>query len=383
MLEPHELDEKLGFDIGWDYGCYGITPLDTLPQCVRDGARAAMMTRVSRPSPHDRFVRKWLLLRVNAWRRGRAVDPAITPDFLRSIDFDCCPITRERLTHGTGELTDWSVDRVQNDGAYSPYNIVIMSARANKAKGSKSLLEVRHLATDPESTRATTDLDAIEWMRLYYLMCYSTPKSMQKQECGWEPVFPMLVFPTPSVAITGATYNLQYVLSSLIFSDDFGPIKKFVAGVKGKKNTRRVEKFIHILRARFVDICHKNWERMGDEYGPIDETDRWARGNKGFHLRKWALESAWTEPGVVTAFLDIVSTMTPTDLAGLIKMGDKMFLKTVSSERLADSLHLDTQGYVPEIYESMMTAKLDRELAALEAADPEPAPSVETKGDDA
>lgn len=67
---------------------------------------------------------------------------------LNFIDNPDCPITLIELTHGTGGDTDWSVDRVNNDGAYAEGNLVVMSTRANTAKGDKSLLDVISLTAD-------------------------------------------------------------------------------------------------------------------------------------------------------------------------------------------------------------------------------------------
>jgi hypothetical protein len=76
-------------------------------------------------------------------------------------------VTLVELTHGTGEDTDWSVDRVNNDGAYADGNLIVMSARANKAKGNKSFLEVSTLVADGMSLPG---LSNIETVRLRCLM---------------------------------------------------------------------------------------------------------------------------------------------------------------------------------------------------------------------
>jgi hypothetical protein len=43
-------------------------------------------------------------------------------------------VTFEPLTHGECSDTDWSIDRLVNDGAYADGNLVVMSTKANKAK---------------------------------------------------------------------------------------------------------------------------------------------------------------------------------------------------------------------------------------------------------
>nr|WP_145546104.1 hypothetical protein [Variovorax boronicumulans] len=136
------------------------------PQPVREGMDAAAHARLARGTP-DRFVRKWLQLRLNAWRRGRIVDDEVTPALLRALDITHCPVTRAELTHGEQLDTDWSIDRLNNDAAYAASNLAVMSARANRAKGARSFDEVLVLAGLPH---ATAGLAPHEWLRLATLM---------------------------------------------------------------------------------------------------------------------------------------------------------------------------------------------------------------------
>ena len=140
-----EYDAEIGRTLGWDLAAFGWTPRDDAPAHVLEGhaeGKARFGTNTKRPT---RFQRKWLQLRQNALRRGKVVDKAITPGFIEFIDYPTCPVTLVELTHSTGADTDWSVDRVNNDGAYADGNLIVMSARANKAKGSKSLRDLQEL----------------------------------------------------------------------------------------------------------------------------------------------------------------------------------------------------------------------------------------------
>ena len=127
-----------GFELGWDYAHYGtVPPADHLHPLspVRQGWEAGRDSFGRRTLQPNRFVRKWLQLRLNAWLRGRVFEgQQVNPAFLRQIDVAVCPVTREVLTHGTGELSDASVDRVFNDAAYAAGNLAVMSTRANRAK---------------------------------------------------------------------------------------------------------------------------------------------------------------------------------------------------------------------------------------------------------
>ena len=127
-----------GFELGWDHAHYAMVPpaehLHPLSP-VREGWEAGRECFGRRTLLPHRFARKWLQVRLNAWLRGRSFDAMrVNPAFLRQIDVSVCPVTRDTLTHGTGEPTDASVDRVFNDAGYAMGNLAVMSTRANRAK---------------------------------------------------------------------------------------------------------------------------------------------------------------------------------------------------------------------------------------------------------
>ena len=80
--------DKIGFDCGWDHAEYGvIIPDHLMVGTLADGLHAGLAQRGrSRPKEADRYVRKWLQLRRNAWRRERIFDDAVTPEYIRRID---------------------------------------------------------------------------------------------------------------------------------------------------------------------------------------------------------------------------------------------------------------------------------------------------------
>jgi hypothetical protein len=160
--------DRLAFELGWDCACYGQAPQIEDARILTGyiAGRERFGSRGSRPS--DRFIRKWLQLRTNAWRRGRVFDEAVTPAYLQRIDTEHCPILGIALTHATGELSDWSVDRINNDGAYAPGNLAVMSTRANKAKADLTLAQVLEKAERCDSSDGLTHM---QWFRMGALMC--------------------------------------------------------------------------------------------------------------------------------------------------------------------------------------------------------------------
>ena len=75
------------------------------PQSVREGYEHARARRVPRSSA-DVYKKKWLQLRLNALARSRFVSDGVTPQFLRRIDVDECPVLRIALTRGTMSDSD-------------------------------------------------------------------------------------------------------------------------------------------------------------------------------------------------------------------------------------------------------------------------------------
>jgi hypothetical protein len=146
MYTPH-----IGFELGWDIAALGRTiDLIACNADVRDGYKAGKL-HFPRPMRHpDRFETKWLQLRLGALSRHRIVQPEITPQYLRYIDTDVCPVSLVRLTHSTRTDTDWSVDRINNSGAYADANLMVISTRVNRVKTTRRMTRYGIL---PRTTR--------------------------------------------------------------------------------------------------------------------------------------------------------------------------------------------------------------------------------------
>lgn len=161
--EFHETGRALGHDIF----CLTLWPIDpTWHASVREGFEYAHARRFQRHDP-DYVTRKWLQLRLNALARSRYVSPLVTREFLARIEVAECPVLRIPMTHGELKGTDASIDRLNNDGAYAPGNLAVMSTVANKAKSDRSFEEVHSLALQ---TSATGGLEPVQWLRVAALM---------------------------------------------------------------------------------------------------------------------------------------------------------------------------------------------------------------------
>ncbi len=169
-------DAKTAFQIGWDYYAYGLSIPSNYAnfEDLKQGFNEAKKRKITQQK-EDRFVRKWLHLRLGAWKRSRIFSMSITPEVIRFIDKKRCPITNDLLTHGERKDTDWSVDRVNNDRAYALGNILVVSTRANVYKGNHSFLDIYRFAYDdtaqlPDPIDGMKPLTRYEWAK-WVFMC--------------------------------------------------------------------------------------------------------------------------------------------------------------------------------------------------------------------
>lgn len=159
--------KNVEIELGWDHAMYGCPLPESLgPIAYAEyGLGKAHFAGTYRKA--DRYVRKWLQLRTSAFLRRRLVNEDVTPQFIELIDTSQCPVTLVALTHGELLDSDWSVDRLNNNGAYARDNLAVISTKANTAKGAKSFEEVLELSRQSEPSLG---LKPREWLRMACLM---------------------------------------------------------------------------------------------------------------------------------------------------------------------------------------------------------------------
>lgn len=258
LVRPALADERLadtGFEIGWDFGHYGIVPpsehLHPLSS-VRQGWEASRLNFGQRTLLVNRFSRSWLQLRLGAWRRGRVFERSeVSPTYLRQIDVACCPITRELLTHGSGIGSDASVDRVCDDGAYAAGNLAVMSQRANQAKADKTVDQLLVLARQVKAVPQVgqdckANLTTEEWARLAVLVSFATPMAHAKAAC-----MPLRVLPPNRLRVLNPVQSLQLILSRQFTQAGHGRRCSSIAGQMQSKEARRAfDNFMSLLLER-------------------------------------------------------------------------------------------------------------------------------------
>lgn len=158
--------DSLAFNIGWDAGIYGLEFREDWPIQLRPGWAAARK-KYPQPRTPDRYIKKWIQLRVGAYRRKKTFADNLTPGYLKAIDTTHCPVTSVKLTHGEEAETDWSVDRVINTRGYERKNLLVLSTRVNSAKADRNYEEITELAFRSKNCGLLTKL---EWQTLYLII---------------------------------------------------------------------------------------------------------------------------------------------------------------------------------------------------------------------
>jgi hypothetical protein len=275
---------EAGRVLGHDFYIHSLLPRqDDWPAALRAGFDAAAHAGARRRRG-DRHTGKWLQLRLGAWLRGRPVAGDVTPELLREIDVERCPVTRELLTHGTQAGSDWSVDRLNNDAAYAASNLAVMSARANRAKGGLCFEEVhaRSLRTD-----ASGGLQPREWLRLAALMvgpAYAT-------DPHGAPLLPLCA-PLPVRALRLAPQQIQR-----LFTEHAGRpagrnrlVREFSAACAGETAQRRLDDLALAV--------HEGLRQLGGGELPCDvwlqqrPMQALLRWREALDARGWALAAA-------------------------------------------------------------------------------------------
>lgn len=249
--ERIEAARTLGHDL---YQQSFITPDARWEHPVLEGFYSAEARRIPRHNG-DLFVRKWLQLRGNALRRKRIVDNQVTPALLRQIDVEDCPVLRLPLTRAEHTDSDWSVDRLNNDGAYVPRNLAIISSRANLSKADLQFNEVYDRAS---GIVPDLQLTPEEWMRMAVLMvgpCFVEHPALA-------PILPLLA-PLPLRTARSATQMIQYVLTThtRIAADRNIVVKhlsRWCPDSHAKVHCRQIAEFIHFAMKE-TPVCWDVW----------------------------------------------------------------------------------------------------------------------------
>lgn len=338
--------EQIGFELGCDHARYdeGLpAPYGQEPSPLRDGfvtGQAMIGSRTRLATPH---VRKWLQLRLHAWLRGRSVELVqVTPNYLQQIEVSHCPISRAPLSGATLGVTDASIDRVRHDAGYAAGNLVVMSRRANHAKGSNGYRAALKIVAKLDAERSTAaaaaapgapvaagfaGLNSLEWSRLAVLCSFV--EALPHQEAA---ALPLLVLPPNRLRLFNPVQVLQAFVSRQFLTPGWSQrLSAFEEFFPGKPLKRDFKRFVMVLLPRVL------------------EAGKLAAGR----TTRWAIEDAWQSSMVQQRWTAFARQIEPAGCEALLDRAQahrlaNVTLMTTGDAAATDGWNLASRGYVPQ-----------------------------------
>lgn len=337
-------DRATAFEIGWDFAHFALTPSPEhlVPGSPLrqgwDAGRASFGARTLAPTRHTR---KWLQLRLNAWRRGRLFEGLqVTPNYLRQIDVARCPITRAALTQATCTPSDASIDRVRNDAGYAAGNLAVMSTHANRIKGDadfeSALVQMRRAEAidcasaaeeatwEPPSPAADERLTAAEWARIAVLCSFVTELPHAQAAA-----LPLLLLPPNRLRLFNPVQALQAIVTRQFTQAGWSArVARLAALVPGKSVRRDFHIFANALLPRVL------------EAGPPSDA----------YATRWALEDAWRNALVLRCWQRFALQLDASQIerivlrASTLRLCDRAVVAT-NLEQATDGWGLVQRGY--------------------------------------
>ena len=363
--------EHVGFELGWDYAHYRVTPPAPYaqePSPLQSGLLAGQAAFGARTLAATRQVRKWLQLRLHAWLRGRSVELVqVTPNYLQQIDVSHCPITRMRLSSATLSVSDASIDRVRNDAGYAAGNLAVMSTRANHAKAACGFRDALRMAqqveaeprqvlpavtAEPgralpgltaEAVHALPGLTAEQWSRVAVLCSFVEPLP-HDEACA----LPLLVLPPNRLRLFNPVQALQAFVSRQLLTPGWARrVSGFEELLPGKPLKRDFKSFFMALLPRVLE-----GGRLGGTPHPphASETSQ-APQTPHPPQTRWAIEDAWRSPLVQQRWTRFARQLTAVQCEALLARAAAHRLATAvivpfSDASATDGWNLDSRGYV-------------------------------------
>ena len=127
------------------------------------------------------------------------LDVGVTPSFLNDGTPAYCPVTLEPLDIKGRSERNPSVDRLLNEGTYAPANLIVLSLRANRAKGEKTFEDIDQLVSIGEEQDGLTPK---EWTRLLALMHGAWNMAPPRNGVGEAAIVPMATYPPRHIFTT-------------------------------------------------------------------------------------------------------------------------------------------------------------------------------------
>ena len=253
-----------GFLLGELFGIYALELPGDADEHVQQGYSSVPDAQKGKGVVVDRFVRKYVQIRANAWRRNRLVDDSFTVQLLRELDVERCPVSGVVLTHRTGDDTDWSIDRLDNNKGYVKGNLAVMSSRVNRLKKYYTPSQVHKRAVIEEDLEGLT---AQEWARLDTLVhcAVSSPQTDAEPVqafCAFDELPPCLAW-HPCLQLQGYLAAMVFSFSANERRDSWESIEAAVPADKRHLVRALKVAVTEIVRSKTVSIL-RYWELFQD-----------------------------------------------------------------------------------------------------------------------
>lgn len=305
----HRMDRsqvsEMAYNLGWDMAHYGIRPREywqAINEPLMMGWTDGDVHFGTRTLPVDAFSKKWLRLRGSALNRGKICHESVTADYLRKIAPRWCPILRTELRYD-GAILDpvnesdliWSVDRIDNDGAYIAGNLAVMSEKANRAKGNlvfAGLYAMQQQALAQSDSRID-GLSANEWGRLSDLGSMINNHSYDWRDLVCRTGF---VMPPTDMYVHGAAWQMKTNFSIL-------PWQRLPRQAAQRWANKFKEKKTHKLALEAAKAYFQACYRLDTKQ------NEW----------RWIAEDAWANPAFRMYWKKFIDRLSEADLCGIVK----------------------------------------------------------------
>lgn len=313
--------------IGWDHAERGVVPPPehlNPASPVRQGWEAGRQAFGPRTLPADRYVRLWLQLRIEAWRRDEPFDAQLVgAALLRRITGSHCPVRRVRLTHADGGPDEATVVRVDRTAAFTLGNLVVLSRRAADAIGDIGLdgaLERAQRIVDRRLDEIA-GLDAAAWQRAAVLRSFGTALPHGRAAC-----LPLRLLPPNRLRVLNPVQALQVLLSVQFSRAGHARRCATLAALMPTAEARHAfHALMHTLLARRL--------AAGRLSEPLDE--------------RWAIEDLWRDPLVQRRWLRLALRLSEADCDRACQMAAQRGLAGPTVRWLP--LLAATEGWAPSV----------------------------------
>jgi hypothetical protein len=322
--QPTREHSQVGFDLGWEFARYGLSPALPLLHAVsplQHGWVSGQAALRGRTLVASRFVKAWLQLRLEAWQRGHRVELMhITPHTLAQTEVRHCPLTREALGEAASAAR-WS--RLHLKAACAAGNLLALSDTGWRAHQQMPWDEAS-LATWAD---AAAELDA-PTARLLSLRGLVQPLAHEVAAR-----LPLRVLPPNRLRLMNPVQALQAYVSRQFTQDGWSQrLSQMERLIPGVENQHRFRYFVMAFMPRVVA----------------------AGAQADASQRRWAAEDAWACPRVMRRWSAFALGLNASSCEALVERahalhGGRGRIERSSAEQATEGWALEHQGALAQV----------------------------------